>query len=62
MVTGLIVVGCLLVLGGVLHVSQATLGVYLAAVGCFFAILARIAQSAAQHKSPAKERGGPSGW
>jgi hypothetical protein len=34
---------------GVLNVSEATLGVFLAAVGCWFAILARIAQADHHH-------------
>jgi hypothetical protein len=46
----LIVIGLVLLVAGFLTASQATVGVYLAASACFFAILARIAQARVQHQ------------
>ncbi|WP_158606133.1 hypothetical protein [Simplicispira hankyongi] len=46
----LVILGILVVIGGILSLSQATLGVGLIAIGCFLAILARLAQAEAQHR------------
>jgi hypothetical protein len=46
----LVVLGLLVVLGGILSLTQATLGVGLIAIGCFLAILARLAQAEVQHR------------
>ena len=46
----LVILGLLVVLGGILSLTQATLGVGLIAIGCFLAILARLAQAEAQHR------------
>jgi len=46
----LVILGLLVVLGGILSLNQVTLGVGLIAIGCFLAILARLAQAEAQHR------------
>jgi hypothetical protein len=46
----LVILGLLVVLGGILSLTQATLGVGLIAIGCFLAILARLAQAEVQHR------------
>jgi len=46
----LVILGLLVVLGGILSLTQATLGVGLIAIGCLLAILARLAQAEAQHR------------
>ena len=46
----LVILGILVVLGGILSLTQATMGVGLIAIGCFLAILARLAQAEAQHR------------
>jgi hypothetical protein len=48
----LIVLAVLAAVAGLLQLSQATLGVGLIAMGCFFGILARIEQARAQGKPP----------
>ncbi|MGD1146939.1 MAG: hypothetical protein ABR961_03180 [Thermoanaerobaculaceae bacterium] len=45
----LILVALLAVLGGLMSLSQATIGVGIVALACFLAILARIAQAKEQH-------------
>ena len=51
----LVVISLLVVVIGALSLSKATMGVGMIAIGCFIAILARLAQAADQHhanKSP----------
>jgi hypothetical protein len=50
MVALLIVLAVVAATLGALQLSSATLGVGLVAIGCTFAILARIAQAAAHHR------------
>jgi hypothetical protein len=49
--TFLLVLAVLAAVAGLLQLSQATLGVGLIAMGCFFGILARIEQARSQNKS-----------
>ncbi|WP_208588000.1 hypothetical protein [Xanthomonas fragariae] len=51
MVTALVIISILAVAIGVLSLSQATMGVGVIAIGCFIAILARLAQASEHHKS-----------
>ena len=47
----LMILGILAVVIGALSLSQATMGVGVIAIGCFLAILARLAQAEAHHRS-----------
>jgi NADH:ubiquinone oxidoreductase subunit 6 (subunit J) len=49
MVPVLILIALVIAFGGFLFLSQATAGVYLAAVACLFAIFARMRQAHEQH-------------
>jgi hypothetical protein len=47
----LMILGILAVAFGALSLSEATMGVGIIAIGCFLAILARLAQAEAHHRS-----------
>lgn len=51
MIVVLVLIAIAVVAFGVMSLSQATLGVGIIAIGCFIAILARLAQAAEQHKA-----------
>ena len=47
----LMILGILAVVVGALSLSQATMGVGIIAIGCFLAILARLAQAEVHHRA-----------
>lgn len=53
----LVIIAILAVVFGVLSLSQATMGVGIIAIGCFIAILARLAQAAEHHQSNRDSQG-----
>ena len=57
MTAALIIIGFLCVVGGAVSLSGATAGVGAVAIGCFLAILARLAQARTQHAELLKAHG-----